>query len=157
MSSDLYKCMYVISKDEYDSMKNSAKGNTADSGIGGNVTDSHVHNIDVSSGGTLVINDGAKHHPHAISNARIPTQSCKTSNRNNIQPSTKKKSGERASVETPSRVISFPSNNVPMLMGSSSDSKTYASPSTNLQNAKILPNSYVPPLSPHTQSLSSVR
>ncbi len=157
MSSD-YKCMYVISKDEYDSMKNNAKGNITDSAIGGNVTDSHVHNIDVSGGGTLVINDGAKHHPHITSDARSPTQSCKISNRNNQQSSTKKKKkcGETVSDELPSKLITFPSNNVPMLMGASSDSKTYASPSTNLQNAKILPNSYVPPLNLHTHSVSSM-
>ncbi len=150
MSSDQYKYMYVISKDEYDSMKNSSKGNNTDSGIGGDVTDSHVHNIDVSSGGTIVINDGAGHHPHAVSNPSLSRHPCKSANRNTESTSTKKngESHGRTSVETPSRVLTFPSNNVPMRMSSSSDSKSYASPSTNLQNAKILPNSYVPPLTP---------
>ncbi len=148
MPSDLYKCMYVISKDEYDTMKKNGKGNNIDSGIGGDVTDSHVHNIDVSSGGTLVINDGGKNIPQPISKARMSPHSCKISNRNNQNSSAKKKKCNDESFDNaPARVISVPSNNVPMLMGSSSDSKSYASPSTNLQNAKILPNSYVPPLS----------
>lgn len=147
--------MYVISKDDYDSMKNGAKGSTVDSGIGGDVTDSHVHNIDVSSGGTLVINDRVAH--PSVSGTSPPIHSCKRANSGVRSSSTKKKRDKVETNEAPPRVIGVPSNNVPMLMSSSSDSKSYASPSTNLQNAKILPNSYVPPLSPTQASLSQIK
>lgn len=56
-----YKCMFLISPDQYSGLSSSSRSSTprtVDSGIGGDVNDSHVHNIDVSHGGTLVINDG---------------------------------------------------------------------------------------------------
>lgn len=69
MPAELYKCMYVIPKEQYESLQEKANskdkgaGNQTDSGIGGNVSDSHVHNIDVSNGGTLVITDKASTQP----------------------------------------------------------------------------------------------
>ncbi len=59
-----YKCMFLVPRDQYEHLKNStlseaaAGVNTVDSGIGGDINDSNVQNIDVSEGGTLVINDG---------------------------------------------------------------------------------------------------
>lgn len=57
-SSADFKCMLLVSQDQYEGFKSGPSSRTVDSGIGGDVTDSHVHNIDVSQGGTLVINDG---------------------------------------------------------------------------------------------------
>ena len=61
MSANDFKCMLLIPQDQYEGLKNAdtaGGGNTAESGIGGDVRDSNVNNIDVSQGGTLVINDG---------------------------------------------------------------------------------------------------
>ena len=68
-----YKCMLLVPKDQYDQLKAApaigpaAGSNSVDSGIGGDVNDSNVQNIDVSEGGTIVINDRDKcgNHEHA--------------------------------------------------------------------------------------------
>ena len=60
MSANDYKCMVLVSRDQYEGLKSANSdggGNSVDSGIGGDVKDSNVNNIDVSQGGTLVIND----------------------------------------------------------------------------------------------------
>lgn len=67
MSNADFKCMLLLSKDQYEGLKYSShdpndadvskNGNTVESGVGGDINDSKVHNIDVSNGGTLVIND----------------------------------------------------------------------------------------------------
>ena len=76
-SSSSYKCMLLVPRDQYEQMKAAkptepAAGlNSVESGIGGDVNDSNVQNIDVSEGATLVINDrdsrcdGGHHHTHS--------------------------------------------------------------------------------------------
>lgn len=51
----LYDCMYLVSKEDLDNKK---FGNVE--GIGGNVQDSNVNNIEVTNGGTIVIRDSDK-------------------------------------------------------------------------------------------------
>ncbi len=157
MPSDLYKCMYVISKDEYENMKDNIKNNV-DSGIGGNVTDSHVHNIDVSGGGTLVINDShPPHNSHTKNN-----HNCHSAyvDKDHHASTKRKQNGCKGNSVPPARAIGVPSNNIPMLIPPSihpSSTRSYASPSNNLQNANILPNSYVAPATPMSIDYSSIK
>ncbi len=84
-SSSSYKCMYLIPRDQYEQMHNANRVNTVDSGIGGDINDSNVQNIDVSEGGTLVINDT----PGDLGTASHPT----------IQPQRSHYSDHKKSVE----------------------------------------------------------
>ena len=54
----LYDCMYLVSKDQYQSMQSRAAcvGNRID-GVGGDVKESQVNNIEVADGGTVLIHD----------------------------------------------------------------------------------------------------
>lgn len=57
----VYDCMYLLSKDQYQSMHDRAAcgGNKID-GVGGDVRESQVNNIEVTHGGTVLIHDRDK-------------------------------------------------------------------------------------------------
>ena len=50
-----YDCMYLISKDQYESLERNAKA--AVDGVGGDVQESQFNKIDVSNGGTVIIRE----------------------------------------------------------------------------------------------------